>query len=480
MGLVCKREALANLLSVPFGAVFYWQKGGFARMAKNNSPSPRRGLRQRSAVWVRQSRRERFSLLKGRWGTLPDSIQQSMDAMAQRPQTFSESSARQFLENNPDFFLQILHTYGKHQKRNSFPAGWALQLSSVEVNRAWRLAEEFYQVKLREYFSRRLFSGLRDYLKARKYPVDKDVLEKVSLRFLPGAVDNPAQSVDWRAMERDYHYELKNRRRREQEDRTTTNIMVDFTVKRKSLTLNQLRNVRRWWRKKVGEYQKETDDALLRGYMDGKPEDVIRAEVDEIRQHFITKAQLETFPKTPVEHPKETRLPTISLPQKSGTREDRKAGYMPRPSNGRAQRLMQRAEAVARASREKFDPLSYSLVSLEQENGPSGWLFRRFWDEKLLSEKLVIQLNAAGHLAQKAFTRVILSTRFRETFGDKSIASLARFLSRLKAYGVKNDAAHRYFESARGRDMYDFLVKEGILDNTHDGGKRTYLVRLHN
>ncbi len=448
-------------------------------MAKKNLPSSRAGLRQRSAPWVRQSRRERVSLFKGRQVANPEFIQRYAGVMAQRPETFSEIPVRQFLGKNVEFFLEMMRNYRKDDKRRALSSGWDRQLSSEEVRSAWRLAEVFCKIKLREHFSRRLFSGLKEYLRARHYPLDSGILEKVSLRFLPGAVENSTHSIDWRAMERDYLYELKTRRRRELEDRTTTNIMVDYTVKGKHLTPNQLRNVQRWWRKKVGEYQKESDDVLLQGYLDGKAEDVIRAEVDEIRQRFIIKAQLETFPKTPVEHKKVSRSLASSPPKKAGTRAERKEEYVPRPPRERALRMMQRAEAVARASREKFDALEYSLASLERENGDSGWLFRRFSDEKLLPEKLAIQMNVAGHLAQKAFTRVILNTRFRETFGDKSIASLAHFLSRLKAYGVRNDVAHRNFESSRGREMYEFLVKEGILDNTHDGGKRAYLVRLH-
>ncbi|MBM3282233.1 MAG: hypothetical protein FJY86_02750 [Candidatus Diapherotrites archaeon] len=449
-------------------------------MAKKNASQPRRGLRLRSAPWVRQTRRERISSIKSRWGSNPANIQRYIEVMSQRPVSFSDKPVRDFLQKNADFFLEMLRSYDKQHKQRMFPAGWTQRLSQEEVTNAWRLADAYSKLHLREHFSRRLYSGLRDYLKARNYPVDNAVIEKVSLRFLSGAVDNPAQSIDWRAMERDYHAELKNRRRREQEDRTTTNIMVDYTVKGKRLTPNQFRNVKRWWRRNVEKYQKETDDALLHGYMDGKTEEVIRAEVDEIKQRYIIKAQLETFPKNPIEHEKLSRTVVApSSPKKPGTRAERIAGHTPRFPSERAQKQMQRAEAEARAIREKFDPLLYSLTSLERENGSSGWIFKRFLDEKLLPEKLVIQLNAAGHLAQKAFTRVILTTRFRETFGDKSIASLARFFSRLKAYGVENNAAHRLFESSRGREMYDFLVREGLLDNTHDGGKKTYLVRLH-
>ncbi len=445
-------------------------------MTKKNVP-PRKGLRQRSAPWVRQTRRERMNLLSNRWGRFPDSVQRCLKVIEQRPETYSEASARKFLGDNPDFFLEMLHTYGKQSARRAFPPGWAYLLSPEEVNHAWRLADAYSKLKLREYFSKRLNSGLRDYLKTRSYPVDPHVVEKVSMRFLPGVVDNPIQSVDWRALERDYFNELKNRRRRELEDRTTTNIMVDFTVKGKRLTPNQLRNVKRWWRKNVDNYQKESDDVLLTGYLSGKTTEDIRAEVEEIKQRYIMKAQLETFPKATTAR----NLPRVhySTIKKPGTREERKANYASTPRVERAQQLMQRAEAEARASRSKFDPLSYSLASLERENGNSGFLFRRLLAEKLLPEKLVIQLNVAGHLAQKAFTRVVLTTRFRETFGDKSIVSLARFLSRIKGYGVANERAHHYFESARGREMYEFLVREHILDNTHDGNKKSYLVRSH-
>jgi hypothetical protein len=349
----------------------------------------------------------------------------------------------------------------------------------------------------RQSFSANLKAGIQAYFKARSIPFDRNAFDAAyNYYFAEGGkkFSNIRHPMDLADFEREYLYARKDFRGLDQINAEEVNALFSKVVGRTRLTPNQRRVVKKWLSAHRQELKK-TRTQLLEEYKrkPGGLKQLFQQPQDspawteffnrliQINNQFIELARqqaLAPFLARPRVKQKPATRELTEATRKLGTRAERMAEYAPHEKEKRARTAeVKSRNQLASISGRPFDSTEYALTAMTKENLQTGSMFRELVKKGQLKRGTIVNLFTSGSLTQKIFLQTMQETDFVQRFGVKHIDTLARALAYIGPTGRDIQRTIRNFQSPQGREMFEFLERNGLIETHHGGGKVVYLRR---
>jgi hypothetical protein len=138
---------------------------------------------------------------------------------------------------------------------------------------------------------------------------------------------------------------------------------------------------------------------------------------------------------------------------------------------------LESAKMTARTVGTRFDDLGYCLREIEKTNPNLSVQMRSMLKQGTLKQNSVIQLFSNGNLAQRTFSRAINEFKFIESYGPDKVESLARMIYVIGPRVPRIDNVRKSINPRDSALIFDFLVKTGLANPNHRGGKCVMLAR---
>lgn len=324
---------------------------------------------------------------------------------------------------------------------------------------------------------------LRKYIKQRKIPFDKDILEhSVSVSLATGELGRLGAGVDLAKFERNYIGSLKQKRAFELNSARFDNMISGKALRGLKLTANQKGSMKRWLRKKREVISKEFKEKIRDPKISlNEIERLADIQIEQLSKEMRIEA-INNFSKQ--QRAKEVAVENLraamrtSGTTKQGNRADRMAAYVP-VEKKLAERVdgLRKKEDAARVSGRKFDPARFALSEIELSSPETADLLRGMLNRGVLNRGSVRKLYESGSLSQRVFVSAIMEHGFIRAFGEKQVNALARGVSHIGAVGKKIPVARKAFQSTQSSELFKFLKKADLIETHHGGGEVVYLHR---
>jgi hypothetical protein len=138
---------------------------------------------------------------------------------------------------------------------------------------------------------------------------------------------------------------------------------------------------------------------------------------------------------------------------------------------------MQKAEQATRLLGGQFDEVSYALNEINKSSPALASQLRQMVEKRVLERDLVVKFFSRGQLSQKAFGRAINEFGFIQKFGEEKVPALARMLTNIGREIPMRGSILRSTRDSSAEDILNFLVRSGLVDDTHRNGACVGLIR---
>ncbi|MDO8625230.1 MAG: hypothetical protein Q7R47_04040, partial [Candidatus Diapherotrites archaeon] len=168
--------------------------------------------------------------------------------------------------------------------------------------------------------------------------------------------------------------------------------------------------------------------------------------------------------------------------QKPGTRMQRIAAHAngtdPEKTPSERTQDLQTRQDMARTAGVPFSQTRYIFEQITRQNPAAAQFLSQRLARRDISSDTVTRLFTAGPLTIRVFQHALDQAGFEQAFGRTEIETLARGLANIGGFGKKNERAKAGFRSSRGTEIFEFLVRNGLLETRHHKGQAVYLKRI--
>ncbi|MFH0715155.1 MAG: hypothetical protein V1847_05275 [Candidatus Diapherotrites archaeon] len=341
-----------------------------------------------------------------------------------------------------------------------------------------------------EKFSERITPFARNYLKERKIPFDRRAfLQSLSDVTFGKRVRDFRSGLDWNAFEKSYRARLKFEKVREFGRNNILNEFVRRAFPLERLSNRQFKRVKQVIEQRMQAFLKVGDELILEGILRGLSD----FELDQLllanENAFLSTIKEDVLKEFSFSNKKGTVNQRATAEIAKGDRARRMAEYSRTPSASALGRqnvqARERAEQrVAQARGKPFDEAEFDLKIFgenSQYNSEAPKLVEKLVRERALNRQNLHKLAIAGPLCQRVFVETLSGTSFLQEFGNRQVNALAFGLANIGSEGKKIEKAKTLFiaheNSKMSESIYHFLVKNGVLEVDHGGGKVVYIHR---
>ncbi len=324
------------------------------------------------------------------------------------------------------------------------------------------------------------------YLEERKIPVEPHILgNALSAHFKKNKMETPNQALDLRAIEKEYIKHRKFARMIGFEANKTVNFYLGKIIGNARLNPGQKKAAKKWLFKELGKHEERLENEANNLFLENEKEwtqetaEKINRKIEEIDAEFVEGAQKtlwKRFLKQAKHQPEPARKRGEA--EKLGRRDERMARYTPKEKNPKQRQAeIKTAENMAKRSGRRFDSAEYAIRQIASANPGAGRKFRELAGLKKLDRESIVRLFTSGTLAQKTFLKAVVEKGFESRFGQRDINALAKGIAFIGPVGRKIEKAKKAFQSPKGKQIFEFLEKEGLVETHHSGGSVAYLKR---
>ncbi len=475
----------------------------------------------RRSPWATNEARKQRRVLRGKFGVikLPENVAIAKDVLKNHS-TMPEEELLRFVSGHKHRFRDVLVEHAKESgvstKNIKGDRIAALLESGLVRGDSLRTLAAVMADNMGKEATGRVGAELRKnverYLRERKLPFDRAIANLVIIEYISTVRPQELFSgkINLQRVEQGYIKLLKEERTAKQRFSQINNKLIKVALQGLGVSNKKVAVARRWVEREHEKYAqlferriKETIQALALPQEEitvgGRKAKAVKLgeslqetlgniskEVWELEKKDLREFVISTMPRT-----KKGGVSRVSngngnsSAQKAGSREQRIAEHGARVTSETAEAISARqniaklesAKLTARTVGTMFDDLGYCLREIEKTNPNLSIQMKSMLKQGTLKQNSVIQLFANGNLAQRTFSRAINEFKFMETYGPDKVESLARMIYVIGPRVPRIDNVRKSINSRDSALIFDFLVKTGLANPNHRGGKCVMLTR---
>jgi hypothetical protein len=418
---------------------------------------------------------------------------------------------RQFLKDHPPFTAQaILAFQAMHpslRKPNRDEVIRNLKKPGNKINP--QLAPQLASYVAGEYVERNaaqiakaLEKSLRNYFSKRGFPAKTEIDKKALSRAISEYIDfnsiDLAKKLDMAKLEQSFLKFRREMKREEFAEHQEMNHIFRKAFGRARLTAKQRKTALKSIRREYHRFRASLDESTKAALNHGDTSKLSETR-EVIENKFVERIKQDLLSSFGVIAPKQKPKMIVGLNgidlngnnmtnhqlKKAGDRRARMAAHEKAELHNtrRKERELKDIELAAKNNGVKFDSPSFILQEMRTANPKGAQILSDLRKQGFLSDASLRKLYSRGFLAQRLFVVTLNETNFLKEFGFDTVNSLANGLSSIGYQGKLIDGIVKSFHTPdsphTGQRIFNFLVKSGIIEASHGGGKVAYLKRLH-